>query len=149
MTQSDQQKRAFAVVGMFCLLLLISLTGCKSKDVDGLNTGRIEATRTAIKENIHEPDRQNKIIELVDSFEAETRGVIDEILELRQQIIVANQSYETTREDLKQLYAQTGTKLHDLGKLTREKSLEMRTLCSEAEWNQIASHDDKLVSFTF
>jgi hypothetical protein len=137
--------------GMLCLsLALAGLTGCKSKDSSVLNLERIEESRAAILEHIPDQQRRQEILAMTDAFEKDVRKVIEEIKELRQQIITANQRYDTTRADLEAIYAQITVKLEALNSRVSADSMKMRSLCSEAEWKKIFSYNDKkLFNFSF
>jgi hypothetical protein len=142
---------ALAVGGMICLsMALASLTGCKSKDSTLLNLERIEESRAAIIEHIPEQERRQEMLAMTDAFEKDIMEDIGEIKKLRQQIITANQSYDTTRADLEAIYAQITVKLEALNSRVSADSMKMRSLCSEAEWKNIFSHNDKkMFNFSF
>jgi septal ring factor EnvC (AmiA/AmiB activator) len=136
--------------GLLCLVLTLAcLTSCKSKNSSVLNLERIEESRAAILEHISDQERRQEMLAMVDPFENDVREVVQEIKELRQQIIAANQGYDTTRSDLEAIYAQITVKLEELNGRVQADSMKMRTLCSQAEWKKIFGRNDKLINFYF
>jgi len=146
----SSRNRAFSAVAIFGLsLALAGLIGCRSKDASVLNLERIEESRAAILEHIPDPERRQEMLAMVDAFDSDVREVVREIKELRQQIIAANQSYDTTRSDLEAIYAQITVKLEELNGRVRADSMKMRALCSQAEWKKIFGHNEKLINLFF
>lgn len=140
----------FTVIGMLCLMMgLATVTGCKSKDAFNLNTSRIDETRTVVEKTIIEPERRVAVLELLATFEGEMKSIETKAVGLRAQIVEANRSYETTREELEKIYEQLGEQLALLGETTKQYSLELRKHCSEDEWKKITSNWSDGINFKF
>jgi len=131
------------------LLISSGLAGCKSKDSLGLNPERVDKTRAAIQAEIPDAERRHAMLAVVDSFQADVQKPLKEVKAIRLQIVEANRDYDTTREQLQQLYDELGILLDRQGKSVKEHSLKLRTLCSEAEWDEIFDHDDKAIEFKY
>jgi peptidoglycan hydrolase CwlO-like protein len=143
------KNRVFVAGGLLGLsLALAGLTGCTSKDSSILNIERIEKSRAAIVKHIPDQERRQEMLAMLDAFDNDVQGIMGEIKELRQQVITANQRYDTTRSDLEAIYAQITVKLKELNDRVRVDSMKMRTLCNEAEWEKLFSHDDKLINLS-
>jgi len=139
------------IVSVLCLTLaLAGLTSCKSAEKTlGLTPERLDKTRAAIQVEIPDAERRQAMLALVDSFQADVQEIIEEVKAIRLQIVEANRDYDTTREQLQKLYAGLGAQLERLGNTTKEHSLKLRALCSEAEWDEIFAHDDKAFEFKY
>jgi hypothetical protein len=135
---------------VFSMLILAGMTGCKSKDPSVLNLERIEESRAAILEHISDQNRRQEMLAMTDAFENDLMEVVGEIKALRQQIIKANQSYDTTRTDLEAIYARITVKLQEMNGRVSADSMKMRTLCSADEWKKIFGRNDKkMFNFSF
>jgi acetolactate synthase regulatory subunit len=134
----------------FMTLALATLAGCKStEDSLGLNSERLDKTRAAIQTEIPDAERSKAMLAIANSFDAEAQEIIEDTKAVRLQIVEANRSYDTTREQLQQLYDELGAQIERLGNTTKEHSLKLRTLCSEAEWEEIFDHDDEVIEFKY
>ena len=149
--KQDRKRTVKRVGGMLCLTLaLASLMGCKSSEKSfGLNPERLDKTHAAIQSEIPDAERRQAMLAVVAEFEVEAQSISDEVKALRAEIVEANRDYDTTREQLQKLYDGLGVQLGRLGNATKEHSLKLRTLCSEAEWEEIFDHDDDAVEFKF
>ena len=132
------------------LLISSGLAGCKSTEESfGLNPERVDKTRAAIQAEIPDAERRHAMLAVVDSFPADVQKPLKEIKAIRLQIVEANRDYDTTREQLQQLYDELGILLDRQGKSVKEHSLKLRTFCSEAEWDEIFAHGDKAFEFKY
>lgn len=137
-------------MAMGVLLVTAGLMGCKSAETSfGLNPERLDKTRAAILAEIPEVERRQSMLAVVDLFDVETQKIAEDIKGIRQRIVEANRSYDTTREQLQQMYDELGAQLDRLGQTTKEHSLKLRALCSKAEWEAVFAHDDDAVNFNF
>jgi len=134
---------------MGVMLISVGLVGCKSKDSFGLNPERIDKTRAAIRSEIPDSERRQAMLAVVDSFDVEAQKIIGEVKAIRLQIVEANRDYDTTRDQLQQMYDEIGVQQGRLGKAVKEHSLKLRTLCSETEWDEIFAHGDKAFEFKY
>lgn len=139
------------IVSVLCLTLaLAGLTSCKSAEKTlGLNPERLDKTRAAIQVEIPDAERRQAMLEVVDSFQADVRKITEEVKAIRLRIVEANRDYDTPREQLQQLYAELGSQLDRLGNAVKEYSLKLRTLCFEAEWDELFAHDNKAFEFKY
>ena len=143
-------KTGIVVFTILCQTLLFSsLTGCQSKVAFGINTGRVDKTRSAIEKTIDEPERRAAILELINRFEQEAKIANDETIAIRAQIIEANRDYDTTREDLEKLYDELEVLLQRQADTAKRISMDARKLCSEEEWKKIAAHRTEVINFKF
>ena len=150
MTSNRRRDRGLSVMGVFCLMLmLVVLSGCKSKVAFGINTGRVDKTRSAIEKTINEPERRAAILELVDRFEQGAKAASEEAVAIRAQIIEVNRNYDTTREELETLYDELGRLLQKQADTAKQLSMEARKLCTEEEWKKITAHRTDAVNFKF
>lgn len=133
------------VLGLF----LIGLTGCSSKATFGLNWGRVDDTRQGIDELVADPERSAAMHAVVDGYATEAKEIMAEIKADREEIVEKNRNYDTTREELQELYDHIHNKLDQLIALARDRSMEMRQLCSEEEWNEIFEDNDEFMNFEF
>lgn len=133
------------------ILLLVSglMAGCKSPSGFGINETRQEKTRNAILREVASPERQNKLLAVVNAFQQECQSIGDRTVSLRTQISEANRNYGTSRTELESLYSNLGELTVQFGETVKTRSLEFRALCSQDEWEQIASHKTEAVHFTF
>ena len=134
---------------IFILIGTVFLFGCSSKVTFGLNRGRVEETRSSIDKVIEEPDRQAEMHAVVDSYVSRAGELTEKVTVIRQQIVEKNRDYDTTREELQNLYDQLNDKLDQLLDLARDHSMKLRALCSEEEWEDIFDHEDDLVNFKY
>jgi hypothetical protein len=123
------------------------LLGCSSKGTFGMNWGRVDETRSGIEKVIAEPDRRVALYAVIDSYVAKAGTLTDEVTVIRTDIVEKNRDYDTTREDLQKQYDELAEKLDDLLDLARDHGEQLRTLCSEEEWEEIFDHSDKLMNF--
>ena len=138
--------RCSAVVLAFCLF------GCRSSNPVvsmELNEDRVEQTRATIRALVPEEVRQASLLAVVDAMQAGVASLDTEAVELREEIVVANQSYDTTRADLAKQYDALGDVIARLGAVVKEHSLELRALCTADEWAKIAVYDDDGFKFEF
>lgn len=142
-------KIAPAVLMTAMLCFLLTLSGCKSSGLFGLNPERVDETRTAIQSTISEPERRVEMLAIVDSMEAKLKAVGAEAVKLRQDIVEKNRDYDTPREKLERLYAKLGSQVEKLTTVVKEHSLQLRGHCSEVEWEKIASRKTKDIHFKF
>ena len=151
MIKQDRKKIAKAARRLFFMTLaLATFAGCKSTDDSlGLNPERIDKTRAAIQSEIPDTERSQAMLAVVDAFSAEAHQIIEEATVVRVKIVEANRNYDTSREQLQELYNELGTQLERLGQTTKEHSLKLRTLCSEEEWDEIFDHDDEAIEFKY
>ncbi len=148
MRKTHREKvRTFVAIGMACLSLVMA--GCKSKVAFGLNSGRVDKTRETVETTISDPVRSATVLKLIDSFEKEMKGISTETIAIRAKIIEANQNYDTTREELEELYAQLNGLIQKLGDTAKRYSLEVRKHCSETEWKKIASQRADAINFNY
>ena len=146
--QTVSVKVAHGVLGL--MLIIGTLAGCKSADDSlGLNPDRLDKTRSAIQSKIPDAERSQSMLAVVDAFAAEAHKIIEDTKVIRLRIMEANQNYDTTREQLQDMYDELGVQIERLGNLTKEHSLKLRTLCSEEEWEEIFDHDDEAIEFKF
>lgn len=145
----EKGKRTERMVAVCLLLAFGGVVGCKSNDTFGVNTNRVETTRSAIESIIPESDRREVMLAIVVSFEKSVMAIETEALDVREQIIEANRDYDTTREELEVLYARLGELVVELGDTAKVNSLALRELCSEEEWKRIADDKSVLVEFKF
>ncbi len=134
---------------LFILVVVLAVAGCRSNESFGLNPERLEETRSAIEATIREPERRVAMLTSMDSFQMEVQKIIAEVTTIRLKIVEANRDYDTTREQLQQLYDELGGQLDRLGDTVKAYSLKLRALCSEAEWDGIFDHDDKAFGFKY
>ena len=133
---------------LYLALALVGLTSCKSSEKTlGLNPERINKTRATIQIEIPDVERRQAMLALMDSFQADIQEIIEEVKTIRLQIVEANRDYDIPREQLQKLYDGLGIQLERVGNSTKEHSLKLRALCSEAEWDEIFDHDEKAVEF--
>lgn len=138
--------RCSAVVLAFCLF------GCRSSNPVvsmELNEDRVEQTRATIRALVPEEVRQASLLAVVDAMQAGVASLDTEAVELREEIVVANQSYDTTRKDLAKQYDALGGVIAQLGEVVKQHSLELRALCTADEWAKIAVYDDDGFKFSF
>ena len=121
-------------------MLLSGLCGCRSKVAFGINTGGVDKTRSSIEATIDDPGKRAALQAVVESFEQEMKEIETEALAVRRKIQEANAEYDTTREDLEQLYGQLNELVNRMGECVKRNSLEARTYCSEDEWKKIMGH---------
>lgn len=132
------------------LLLLSGLAaGCKSTSDFGMNDARQDKTRDAVQAAIADPERKNKMLSVIDALQREAKTIETRAGSLRSQISEANRNYETSRAHLETLYSRLGELTVQFGETAKKHSLELRTLCSQEEWKQIASHKTQAIHFTF
>lgn len=134
---------------MFILVGLLCLAGCRSKVPFGLNWDRVEETRSSINEIIVEPERRANMQGVLDSYTAQAGKIMEEVKTIRKQIVEKNRDYDTTRAELQALYDQLNAQLDQLMIVARDQSLELKTFCSKAEWEQIFDHAEDLVNLTY
>lgn len=145
-----RNNNVWAAGGFLCLaLMLTSLTGCKSKEAFGLNMERVDETRALIQAEIPDADRANNMLAVVDSYEAEAKVLVNEVKAKRSEIVEANRDYDTTREELQNLYDQLGKSLAQLAESAKQHSLKLRSHCSEEEWGEIFDDEDRLINFKY
>lgn len=125
---------------LYCILLTIGLTGCKSKDVQALDWQPNEKIRDQIAEIVQDTDRQQAMLGIMDAFNAEMKGIADDVKAQRAKIVKANADYDTSRADLEKMYGELNAKVGQIGDVARKHSFELRTHCSEAEWKKIFAH---------
>jgi hypothetical protein len=137
-----------------CCVLAVGmcLVGCRSADPVvslGLDLDRVEQTRATIRALVADEDRQASLLAIVDAMQAGVAALDTEAVELREQIVVANRSYETTREDLTKQYDALGALIAQLGEVVKLHSLELRAGCTADEWAKIAVYDANGFEFHF
>ena len=137
-------------IAMGVLLVSAGLMGCKSAEKSfGLSLERLDKTRAAIQSEIPDVERRQALLDGIAAYEVEVQAVFDEMKALRAKIAEANRDYDTTREQLQELYDEIGIQLERLGNSVKTHSLKLRKLCSEAEWDRIFEHDGDAVNFKF
>jgi hypothetical protein len=124
----------------FSLIFLIVLAGCKSKDAEVLTWTPNEETHQHIESVIANLERRNAMLAIMDSFNAEMESIADAVKVQREKILMANAKYDTTREELQRMYDELNAKVGQLGDAAKTHSFELRTHCSEAEWEKIFTH---------
>ena len=135
-----------------CMMILAAsaiLMGCSSKVTFGINMGRVQETREGIETAIADPARRAEMQAVVDAYIAEAEAIADEVKALRTEIVRKNRDYDTTRWELEELYNEIEQQLERLVATAAEHAAEMRTLCSEEEWEQIFGHDGDMLNFTY
>lgn len=135
--------------GVMFVWVLLFLPGCRSKVAIGVNRGRVQTTRSSIEALQTDPERREAMLAVVESFEQSVLAIENEAQETRRQIIELNRDYDTTREELEQLYARLGALMKELGEVVKVNGLAMRELCSEEEWKRIATDKSALIEFSF
>lgn len=129
-----------------CGALLLS--GCRSKDIAyGFNSSRVDETRAAIEETIEDSARKSAVLKLVNDYEQQMQAFDAEAMDVRKRIISANAAYDTTREELEALYAELHGITERFGALIKQKSLEIREICTEEEWKALTEHKTKPIHF--
>ena len=139
------------IASVLCLMLVIAgLTSCKSTEKSfGLSSERLDKTRAAIQTEIPDAERRQAMLDGIAAYEMEVQAIFDETKALRVKIAEANRDYDTTREQLQELYDGIGIQLERLGDSVKTHSFGLRKLCSEAEWDRIFDHDGDAVVFKF
>jgi len=130
-------------------LLAAGLIGCSSKVTFGINRGRVHDTKQGIETVIAEPERRAQMQAIVDAYIAEAEAITEEVKTLRADIVEKNRDYDTTRQELQALYDEIEGKLDRLVAIAAEHGAELRSLCSEEEWEEIFDHDDALLNFKY
>ena len=146
------KSRKYYISGIRAVAFVLAMTcffGCKSKDSFVLNPDRVDETRSAIRSSVEDPARCDAMLAIVNAMEGEVTAAGSEVKELRQQIVEANRNYDTTREELEQLYADLGVQAERLATSVKVHSLQLREQCTESEWNRITSHKTKAFEFNY
>lgn len=132
------------------LMLLSGLAaGCKSTLDFGMNEVRQDTTRHAVQAAIADPVRKEKMLSVIDALQREAKTIETQALNLRVQISKANRNYETSLARLESYYSRLGELTVQFGDTAKKHSLELRALCSQEEWKQIASHKTQAIHFAF
>ena len=131
------------------LMLAGVAAGCKSTRDFGLQEDRVDKTRRLIEKAVPDGERSKVMLAVVDSLQREVEGIETRALALRDQIVEMNRNYDVSRPEMEQLYSRLGGLTVQLGNAAKRHSLELRALCSQAEWRQIAAHKTESVHFTF
>ena len=135
---------------LFCMaIMLLSLAGCKSAKTPGLSVERTTETRDAIRTTVDDPARVESMLAVMDAFESDVVTIESEIQDIRKEIVEANADYHTERATLEAMYAELGNQALKLGNVLRDRTFELRDLCSADEWKKIAGSDDPLAEFVF
>ena len=130
-------------------LLAAVLIGCSSKVTFGINRGRVHETRQGIEAVIAEPERRAEMQAIVDAYIAEAEAITEEVKILRAEIVEKNRDYDTTRGELQAVYDEIEGKLDRLVATAAEHAAQLRSLCSEKEWEEIFDHDDDMMNFKY
>ena len=139
-----------AVLGMFLLLpICLMSAACSSKVTFGLNWSRLEKTRESIEDIIDDPGRRASMLAVIDAYKKDAEQITEEITVIRREIVEINRDYDTTREGLQALYDQLADRLDQMIVLARDLSMEMRTICSEAEWERIFRQKENWIIFPY
>lgn len=133
------------------LALLLLAGGCRHTEPNelSLNAERLAESRRQIVKTVPDADRRQQMLDIIDAFEVEAQRILSDIKAVREQIVEANRSYDTTRTDLERLYAMQEEGFEQLLDLTKSDSLKLRTLCSREEWSIIFAHEEQAIEFTF
>ena len=129
------------------LMLAGVAAGCKSTRDFGLQEDRVDKTRRLIEKAVPDGEQRKAMLAVVDSLQREMEGIETRALTLRDQIVEMNRNYDVSRPEMEPLYSRLGGLTVQLGNAAN--SLELRALCSQAEWRQIAAHKTESVHFTF
>jgi uncharacterized coiled-coil DUF342 family protein len=86
---------------------------------------------------------------IVDAYIAEADAIAEEVKILRAEIVEKNRDYDTTRAELQAVYDEIEGKLDRLVATAAEHAAQLRSLCSEEEWEKIFDHDDSLLNFKY
>lgn len=128
-------------------MLAAGLTGCSSKVTFGINRGQVHDTKQGIETVIAEPERRAQMQAIVDAYIAEAEAITEEVKTLRAEIVEKNRDYDTTRGELQALYDDIAEQLDRLVATAAEHAEQLRSLCSEEEWEEIFDHDEALLNF--
>jgi hypothetical protein len=140
--------KAFVLISLAAIM--VGVTGCKSDDpVEGLNEDRVDTTRSAIQSTVPDAALRGKMIAVVGQFEVDLNQIGDSIKQTRAAILKANAEYTTDRATLEKMYAKLGDDVRQLGRVLRDRNMELRELCTAEQWDDIADDNDPLVNFVF
>jgi len=94
-----------------------------------------------VHDEIKDPERQTKILQIIDSLENESQKFFKFYQKHDNKITQLNSTYETSRRDLEKVNDEFNKKYDTYLKMLIQKRTEMRQLTNREEWKKIMDRE--------
>ena len=122
--------------------LTVLTSGCgklRKKEKAEFEAGKewLEDVRTRIEKTISDPDKNRRMLALVDRAEKDLRELDRAVLDFYRELAGVDSDYNSTRQDLQRVFDGWNVKLREFRDRFMETNFKMREMVTPEEWRKL------------
>lgn len=130
---------------MALLVLLFSCSSQKLATTDDSGQETVTEQRELIQNNIKDPQKQAKLLQIVDDVEKQSQIFFNYYEKHIKKVTQLNKEYKTSREDFEKVIADFNQQYEVYLRMLIRKRTEMRKLTNKDEWTEIMDRESSFV----
>ena len=153
-SRTSRAGRLVVTVGLLVLCVALACTGCgkikekkaKSKEpAPYMGDEWLDGIKTAIQDNVHDPGRAGKMLEVVRAIAVDLRDVDEMVKKYYADLADLNTDYNSTPDDFRKLGEEFNSKTQDYRNRFLDNRFKLKDLATPEEWKKITDQDQYLM----
>jgi hypothetical protein len=143
-----------AVAVLLVLCIAVTCTGCgkikekraaSKEPAPHMGEEWLDGITTAIQDNVHDPSRAGKMLEIVKEIAVDLREIDEIVKKYYADIDALNADYHSTPDDFRKLTEEFNTKTQVFRSKFLDNRFKLKDLATPEEWKKITDQDKYLM----